>query len=105
MKLNAIIIDSLDEKHLAKLSLEFEVVDGSVEMDEENFESYNRYMCEKTTELERLTKGQYFCGQDDGKDFFAVEKKHSPLLKGLFKEFEITEIESRDYPWDHWPCM
>lgn len=54
-------------------------------------------------QLERVTDDKYYCGQDDGKFFYAVAPEFENLLRKIFLKDDILDIDSADYPWDHIP--
>lgn len=103
MKLDAIIIDTLNPDHLDRLGLQYDMFDDEPEITDDSLEQYQELIYNRTEALENATNNQYFAGQDDGKNFMAVEEKYKEHLESLFPEFEIQQIDPEDYPWDYAP--
>lgn len=101
MKLNAVIISTEVLEDLEKLGL----ILGRPfdELSDNEFETYQDMIWDRTSKLSSITEGKYFCGSDNGKDFFAVTSDKIGTLKEIFPKFNIVQIESQDFPWDRDP--
>ena len=101
MKLNAVIISTEVFEDLEKLGLTLRRPFDGLNNDE--LETYRDMIWHKTSRLSVITEGKYFCGSDDGKNFFAVANDKISMLEKIFPEFDIVKIDHQDFPWDRNP--
>lgn len=101
MKLNAVIINTEILEDLEKLGLTLRKPFD--ELSDNELETYQDMIWDRTSKLSIITKEKYFCGSNNGKNFFAVTSDKIDTLREIFPKFSIIEIESQDFPWDRDP--